>query len=297
MRLGTVSIHQSVHASRDVLPPHEHRTAYLSLVIEGEYVEALGSTSVTCRAWQVRLHPAGEVHANFFGARGARVLNLELEPRWNAELESLGLSSHDDAVLVNDGVWPALRAWREARQPVARSRLVLEEMVAILLNKACGARREDHAARARPVIRRAVDFLHATQDRRVSLFDISIAAGVHSTHLARVFRREMGCTVGTYARRLRAVHSLEYMRRYPRWSLSRIAAETGFADHAHYTRVFRTVFGVAPSQVRLLAGKILAADAQETDLQPTACRTPTEPRRGGGAPPDIPPNREMRIQA
>jgi AraC family transcriptional regulator len=270
MRLGSVSIHRSVHASRDVLPAHEHRAAYLSLVIEGEYVEALGSTSVACRAWQVRLHPAGEVHSNVFGARGAHVLNLQLEPRWNAELESLGLSNPDDAVLVNDGVWPALRAWREARQPAGRSALVLEEMVAILLNKACGARREAHAARARPVIRRAVDFLHATQDRRVSLFDVAKTAGVHSTHLARVFRREMGCTVGTYARRLRAVRSLESMRHYPRWPLSRIAAETGFTDHAHYTRVFRTVFGVVPSQVRLLAREIVAADAQDTDLEPTA---------------------------
>jgi AraC family transcriptional regulator len=259
MRLGTVSVHQSVHASRGVLPAHEHRAAYLSLVIEGEYVEELGSTSVTCRPSQVRLHPAGEVHSNVFGARGAHILNLELESCWNAELESLGLSIHDDAVLVHDGVWPALRAWREAREPAARSALVLEEMVAILLNKACGARRESHAARARPVIRRAVDFLHATQDRRVSLFDVSVAAGVHSTHLARVFRREMGCTVGTYARRLRAVRSLECMRQYPRWPLSRIAAETGFTDHAHCTRVFRRVFGVTPSQVRLLAREIVAA--------------------------------------
>jgi AraC family transcriptional regulator len=260
MRLGSVSIHESVHAARDMLAPHEHRAAYLSLVVEGEYVEALGSTSVACRAWQVRLHTAGEVHSNVFGARGAHVLNLELEPQWNAELESLGLWNPDDAVVVNDGVWPALHAWREARQPAARSALVLEEMVAILLNKACGARREAHAARARPVIRRAIDFLHATQDGCVSLFDVSRAAGVHSTHLARLFRQEMGCTVGTYARRLRAARSLECMRQYPRWPLSRIAAEIGFTDHAHYTRVFRTQFGVTPSQVRRLAREIVAAN-------------------------------------
>jgi AraC family transcriptional regulator len=262
MRLGSVSIHQSVHASREVLSPHEHQTAYLSLVVEGEYVEVLGPTSVVCRASQVRLHPPGEVHANEFGARGAHVLNLELEPRWNAELESLGLSNPGDAVLVQDGVWPALRAWREARQPTARSAVVLEEMVAILLNKAVWARRESHAARARPVISRAVAFLHATQDRRVSLFDVSAAAGVHATHLARVFRREMGCTVGAYARRLRAVRALECMRHHPRWPLSRIAAETGFSDHAHCTRVFCRVFGAAPSQVRLLAREIVGADTR-----------------------------------
>src|ERR1043165_1969347 len=121
MRLGSVSIHQSVHASREVLSAHEHRAAYLSLVVEGGDVEVRGRRSGVCRASQVRLHPAGEVHANAFGARGAHVLNLELEPRWNAELESLGLSNPGDAVLVQDGVWPALRAWWEAHQAAARS--------------------------------------------------------------------------------------------------------------------------------------------------------------------------------
>ena len=73
-----------------------------------------------------------------------------------------------------------------------------------------------------------------------------------------------------------AVRSLEYMRRYPRWPLSRIAAETGFTDHAHCTRVFRRVFGVTPSQVRLVAREIVAADARSIHLG----RPPLAPANG-----------------
>jgi transcriptional regulator GlxA family with amidase domain len=52
------------------------------------------------------------------------------------------------------------------------------------------------------------------------------------------------------------------MRHHPRWPLSRIAAETGFTDHAHCTRVFSSVFGAAPSQVRVLAREIAAANTR-----------------------------------
>ena len=241
-----------------MLPPHEHRKAYLSFVIEGEYDEMVGSLRVRCAASQVRFHPAGEIHSNAFERTGGRVLNLELDRCWTVEIESLGLSNPGDAALVTDGAWPALRAWREYRRPRPDSALVLEEIVATLLERTQRARGESHSQRRHPIVRRAVEFLRASPTTPFSLFDVASAAGVHATHLARVFRHAMGCTVGGYARRLRAEQALECMRRHPRWPLSRVAAETGFADHAHCTRVFRRVFGAAPSHVRRAQREIAA---------------------------------------
>ena len=256
--IHSVALAQSTHGSGEVLPPHEHPKAYLSFVIEGEYDEKVGSRRVRCAASHVRFHPAGEVHSNAFARSGGRVLNLELEDCWTADIESLRLSNPGDVVLVTDGAWPALMAWREYRRPRPGSALVLEEIVATLLartQKVCG---ESHGQRRHPAVRRAVEFLRASPIMPFSLFDVAAAAGVHTTHLACVFRREMGCTLGDYARRLRAEEALECMRRYPRWSLSRVAAETGFSDHAHCTRVFRRVFGALPSQVRRLQREIAA---------------------------------------
>jgi AraC family transcriptional regulator len=241
-----------------MLPPHEHGNAYLSFVLDGEYEERVGSRCVRCAPSHVRFHPAGEVHSNAFGRSGGRVLNLELEHCWTGEIESLGLSNPDDAVLLTDGAWPAMMAWREYRRPRPDSALVLEEIVATLLGQTQKARGESHSQWRHPIVRRAVEFLRASPTTPFSLFEVAAAAGVHATHLARVFRRGMGCTVGGYARRVRAEQALEFMRRHPRWPLSRVAAEAGFSDHAHCTRVFRRVYGAAPSHVRRVQREIAA---------------------------------------
>jgi len=219
--------------------------------MSGEYVERLGSADIACSPFLVRFHPAGEVHANVFGVRGARVLNLELDAHWDEDIEALGLSRAGDAVII-DGAWPAFRACSEHRSPSPDSALVLEESVAALLQKARVSRRESRARR-NVIVAKALEVLHESSGSKLSLFDIARAANVHATHLARVFRREMGCTVGAYARRLRARQALEHIRRYPQWPLSRIALETGFSDHSHCTRVFRKVMGVTPARMRRAA--------------------------------------------
>jgi AraC family transcriptional regulator len=249
--MKTVATRLTIHRSREVLPAHEHRRAYLSFVMSGEYVERLGSADIACSPFQVRFHPAGEVHANVFGAQGARVLNLELNTHWDEEIEALGLSRAGDAIII-DGAWPAFRACREHRTPSPDSAIILEESVAALLQKAQVARRESRARR-HVIVAKALEVLHQSSGNKVSLFDVAGAAHVHATHLARVFRREMGCTVGAYARRLRAHEALEHMRRYPQWPLSRVAVETGFSDHSHCTRVFRKVMGITPARMRRAA--------------------------------------------
>ena len=77
--LPKVSLFRTAHPPRQSLPAHEHRNAYLSIVIEGDYLEQVGTRSVHCRPLQVRFHPPGEVHAGHFGVRGGHVLNLELD--------------------------------------------------------------------------------------------------------------------------------------------------------------------------------------------------------------------------
>lgn len=82
-RAKSVNVAISLHAPYGRLAEHEHTNAYLSFVIEGEYVEKLGRASVGCSSYRVRFHPPGEVHADVFGPRGARCLNLELDDQWN----------------------------------------------------------------------------------------------------------------------------------------------------------------------------------------------------------------------
>jgi len=234
-----------VHPPRQSLPAHEHRNAYLSIVIEGDYLEQVGKRVVHCRPLQIRCHPPGEVHENHFGVRGGHVLNFELDEIWNAELDALGLTDTHGDLLLHDGAELAFQAWRNHRQS-----LLVEECVARLLHRARDAARETRSQEGHVGIRKAIVYLRESEGTAFSLFDVASAAGLHATHLARIFRRRMGCTVGVYARRVRIERALGHMHAHPEWSLSRVAVEAGFTDHPHLTREYQRFAGVAPSRLR-----------------------------------------------
>jgi AraC-like DNA-binding protein len=79
--------------------------------------------------------------------------------------------------------------------------------------------------------------------------------GVSRPHLSRVFRAETGETLTQFRHRLRVRAALDRLADGHR-DLAGLAADLGFADHAHFTRAMRTEVGDPPSRVRrLLAGE------------------------------------------
>ena len=80
-------------------------------------------------------------------------------------------------------------------------------------------------------------------------------AGVHPTHLLRTFRRYHGATIASYVRGRRLQQARTQVATTDR-PLSMIALDTGFADQAHFTRVFKQAFGETPGQyARSLRGR------------------------------------------
>jgi AraC-like DNA-binding protein len=59
----------------------------------------------------------------------------------------------------------------------------------------------------------------------------------------------MGCTVTGYVHRLRIDWARERLERSD-MPLADVALDVGFADQAHFTRVFRRVTGSTPSEYR-----------------------------------------------
>jgi AraC family transcriptional regulator len=73
--------------------------------------------------------------------------------------------------------------------------------------------------------------------------------GVHPVHLAQAFHKSYYCTVGDYVRQLR----IEYARHElvaSETPIIQIALAAGFCDQSHFTRTFKRIVGVAPSQYR-----------------------------------------------
>ena len=95
------------------------------------------------------------------------------------------------------------------------------------------------------VRRRVLELMDARADRHLSLDDLAREAGLSPAHFARAFKESVGRAPHQHLIALR----LERARRLlesPAAALSDVAARAGFADQAHFTRLFKRHFGVTP---------------------------------------------------
>jgi len=93
--------------------------------------------------------------------------------------------------------------------------------------------------------RRVLELIHAALDARLTIETLAGEAGLSPAHFARAFRESLGQPPHQYLLALR----LERARRLletTHASLSDIAQRAGFADQAHFTRLFKRAFGVTP---------------------------------------------------
>jgi AraC family transcriptional regulator len=101
------------------------------------------------------------------------------------------------------------------------------------------------------------DMLRDTFMHSVTLEQIAGETGVHPVHLSRVFRTRCGQTLGEYLNGLRVQFACESLVK-KEVNLGDLALEAGFADQAHFCRVFKTITGTTPIQFRKMRmGKML----------------------------------------
>lgn len=83
----------------------------------------------------------------------------------------------------------------------------------------------------------------------LSLIDLAAAVGYSPHHLSRVFKDLIGTSVSRYRNLLRVREAVARLDD-GHDDLSGLAAELGFADHAHLTRTVGALTGFAPSVLR-----------------------------------------------
>ena len=98
-------------------------------------------------------------------------------------------------------------------------------------------------------LQQARDVLHSQFPETLTHDDVAKLVGVHPVHLAVVFRRHFGCTIGEYVRRLR----IEFASRRIATSgdsLCDVGLAAGFSDQSHFSKVFKQQTGMTPGQFR-----------------------------------------------
>lgn len=228
------------------VPRHEHELAYITLVLDGCYAETDCCGRAEMHTFSAAFNPVGINHTGEVGCQGASLFTIELRPKLlkhlDVPLPSQPLCPRDARPLL----WPGLRLYSLFKAQV-NDDLCAEshvwELVAALTEKR-------DADRLPPTwFRRVTQRLHEEFRSPLSISGLAKDAGVHPVHLARVFRAHARKTAGDYLRdlRVRAACQLLRDREVP---LAAVAAECGFADQSHLTRIFKRFVGTTPAQFR-----------------------------------------------
>jgi AraC family transcriptional regulator len=96
------------------------------------------------------------------------------------------------------------------------------------------------------------EMLQSDYKANLTLASIGREVGAHPVHVAQVFRRFQGCTIGEYRRRMRVDFACRELATGDA-PLAHIAAESGFADQSHFARTFKVLTQMSPSQYRMAA--------------------------------------------
>jgi AraC-like DNA-binding protein len=104
-----------------------------------------------------------------------------------------------------------------------------------------GASRGEHAA-----VRRARQHLCERWDARVSLAELSQVAGLSRFELVRRFREQTDITPHAFQTNLRIAQARRLLS--AGIAPAEVAAECGFADQPHLSRVFKRAVGVSPAR-------------------------------------------------
>ena len=98
-------------------------------------------------------------------------------------------------------------------------------------------------------LNRALELFETNIDRPIRLEAVAGAVRLSVSRFSGAFRGSVGEPPGRYLRRCRVKKAQEMMRLTGE-PLATIAVECGFADQAHFTRIFSCMVGVSPAAWR-----------------------------------------------
>jgi AraC-like DNA-binding protein len=252
LEIGGFVLTETFHAPHVVLPRHDHECANINFTLKGSFREIIGSRPQECDQSSLLIKPAGEHHTNLYGNAGAHCLVIEVTP---GKLETIRPFSKlfDAPAHIRYGLLFALarKIYKEFRTMSSpASELMIEGLILEILAES--TRREVRISpTAKPPrwLREARDFIHSNFTEQINLSKVSELVGVNSAHLARMFRRYYGCTVGDYVRRQQLEYAARLLTETDR-PLVEVAASAGFYDQSHFTNAFKLYFKLTPARFR-----------------------------------------------
>lgn len=250
---------------------HRHDTYAICLTTAGvQSFDYRGRTEISIPGQVVVLHP-DEAHDGYAATQegfGYRQLYVEPDVIF-AALQTLcphpsSLPFVRTPVVMNQKLSAAIiSAFEGTREPLAIDSLIVQVAEGLLeADPSCQhvplPRHLDVAA-----VKRTRHYLDTQKTRVVHSWELEAVTGLTRYELARQFRIVCGTSPYRYLLRRRLDLAREQLAQDR--PLVEIAIEAGFADQAHFSRMFKATFGITPARYRALR-RIKGAYIEESKL-------------------------------
>jgi AraC-like DNA-binding protein len=98
-----------------------------------------------------------------------------------------------------------------------------------------------------PRIEKALSYIHHAQGKELTLSQLAAQVFLSESRLSHLFKAEVGIPIQRYLLWYKVMQTAFNIGRG--MSFTDAAEEAGFADSAHFSRTFRAMFGITPSQI------------------------------------------------
>lgn len=252
--VGGFRVTEAVFPGQLFIESHYHARACLTVLLQGSLDKVFSGSTEVVQAGTTLTTPAEERHRDLTARDGARMLYIEPDhanPLMAEVLQPCQALFREICTVRDERIARvAGRISRELRALDASSALAIESQVLELLAHAAHVAEPGRRLGGAPGwLHYAQEYVHANFNQPLSVADVAQVAGVHPVHLARVFRRHLGVSVGDYRRRLRLTWAAGRLVESD-LALAQVAAAAGFVDQSHFTRAFKRQTGMTPGHYR-----------------------------------------------
>lgn len=197
---------------------------------------------------ELLFHPGPVTHETQ-AAAGTKVVIIDVAHAWLSTFCALsGKRLHLLHTTFADMEGIAERIRAELSQADEATTLVIHSLVLQVL--AVGQRLPAVPAQRKPVwLPRLLAHIHDNLGARLTIGVLAEVASVSESHLSHSFVRHFDCSVSQYIRDCRLRAAARALRQ-THDSIQEIAWNLGFSDQAHFTRTFKAVYGVTPTEYR-----------------------------------------------
>lgn len=95
------------------------------------------------------------------------------------------------------------------------------------------------------IVNMAREYIIDNFQKPINIEDIAQFLFISSSHLSRLFREELDCTVNNYLTRVRIEKAVELIKK-PELSVEQVSRAVGIKSQSYFTKIFKEYIGVAP---------------------------------------------------